>query len=44
MVIVLHIQKQIVYYAVKHNYLLFRNSYMFQSLMTIIGPSIQYLK
>jgi len=33
------IPEQMIYYVVEHNYLLFRNSYMFRSFKTIIGPT-----
>jgi hypothetical protein len=39
-----NIQKQIVYYAVEHNYLALTNSYMFSSFMTIIEQLIQNFK
>jgi len=33
------VQKQIIYYVIRHDYLLFRNSYMCQSFMTLIRLS-----
>jgi len=38
------LQKQIVYYAVEHNYHLFRSSYFFRLFRTVIGSRTQYLK
>jgi len=37
-------KKQIVYYAVEHNYYLFRRSYFFRSFTTVMSSRTQYFK